>query len=88
MHTLLLIFIGFMVGVLNSIGIRWTIKKLVENKNSAIVVLSFFVRMTLICLIFYIFLDRNWKNAVFMLLGLTISKIIFILKERKKGAKK
>lgn len=88
MHVFFLILVGFVVGFLNAIGIRWTIKKLVETKNSAIVVLSFFLRMIAIFVIFYAFLDNSWKNAIYMLIGLTISKIIFILKERKKGIKK
>ena len=85
---ILLVLIGFIVGILNSLGIKWTIKKVVQYKNSTIIFLSFFIRMTLIFTVFYIFLDSNWRNAIFMLLGLTISKIIFILKERKNYIRK
>lgn len=88
MYTIFLIFIGFAIGFLNSLAIMWTAKQIVKNKNTFIVVPSLFFRLALICLMFYIFLDKNWKNALYMLIGLTISKISFIIFEKMRGTKK
>lgn len=88
MNIAVLIGIGILIGILNSLGLKWTIKKIVEYKNSGIAAFSFFIRMAIICILFYYFMNNSWKNAVFMLLGLTISKIFFIMLERKKSIKK
>ena len=88
MNIAILIFIGILIGTLNSLALKWTIKKIIEHKNTGIAVFSFFIRMSIICAVFYYFMNNNWKNAVFMLFGLTISKIFFIILERKKSIKK
>lgn len=88
MYTIFLITLGFIIGTLNSIAILWTAKQIVKHKNTFIVIPSLFFRLGLICLMFYIFLDNNWKNALYMLLGLTISKISFIIFEKMRGKQK
>ena len=77
-YNFVLILIGCILGCLNAVGIYLTIKLLLKYKNSSFVILSFSIRMIIISIIFYIFLDNNWKNALYMIIGLTISKIIFI----------
>lgn len=88
MNIVILVSIGILIEILNSLALKWTVKKIVEYKNAGIAVFSFFTRMAVICTLFYYFMDGSWKNAVFMLLGLTISKIFFIILEKKKGIKK
>lgn len=88
MNITILVFIGILIGILNSLALKWTIKKIVEYKNAGIAVFSFFIRITIICVLFYYFMKNNWKNAIFMLLGLTISKIFFIILEKKNSIKK
>lgn len=82
-----MILIGFIVGVLNSLAIMWTAKQIVKLKNTFLIVPSLFFRLMLIAIIFYCFLDNNWKNAAYMLIGLTISKVLFIIIEKKRVKK-
>lgn len=88
MNIIILVFLGALIGMFNSLAIKWTIKKVLKYKNPGIAVLSFFIRMVIICLLFYFFMNSNWKNAVFILFGLTISKIFFIILEKKNSVKK
>jgi hypothetical protein len=86
-----LILIGMLLGILNSIALNWTLKKFVRTKQISVIVISHVIRIFFITFIFYIFLDGNWKNPLFMLFGLTISKLFFIiltkLKINKNGNK-
>lgn len=80
---ILLFLVGILLGIFNSLAIKWTIEKFVKYKQTSLIVISLFFRMLIICSVFLIFMGGKWKNAVIMLLGLTISKIFFILRERK-----
>lgn len=75
MRIFFLVAIGFVVGILNLLTLKFTIKKMLEFRNHAVVIPSLLIRTVFVCSVFLLFLDRNWKNAIFMLLGLTVSKI-------------
>ncbi len=88
MNAYLLLLIGIFLGIFNSLALKLTINIYLNTKNTFIIFLSFFLRMFFVCIIFYIFLDKNWMNAVLMLIGLTISKLSFIIYNRMNGIKK
>ncbi len=88
MNVSLLVFIGIMLGIFNSIALKYTIKIFLNLKSLSIIFISFFIRIFIVCLVFYIFLNNSWKNAALMLLGLTISKIFFIIYEKAKKVEK
>ena len=88
MNGFLLIFIGMLLGFLNSIALQFTIKIFLKIKSIAVIIFSLFLRLFLVCIVFYVFLNKNWKNAVLMLLGLTISKVFFIIYNRLNSIKK
>ena len=83
-----LLLIGFTMGLFNFLGLKITLKKFVETKKISIIMLSFFTRITLICIVFYLFLNKSWTNAVFMIIGFIIAKYSIILFDKVKGAKK
>jgi CDP-diglyceride synthetase len=74
-----LIFVGILLEIVNSLMLKLTIKEFTKNKKTFLILISFFTRMLMIAIVFYIFLDKKWENAILMLLGLTISKIFFII---------
>lgn len=88
MNNIFLIFVGFIVGTLNSIALKWTIKKMLVKKNVSIAMSSLFIRLFIICFVFFIFLDKRWQNALYMLAGFTIAKIFFIILEKIRSIKK
>lgn len=87
-NFIFLLLIGFMMGIFNFVGLKITLKKFVETKKISIIMLSFFTRITLICIVFYLFLNKSWTNAVFMIIGFIIAKYSIILFDKVKGAKK
>ena len=88
MYSIFLIFIGLMIGILNSLALKWTIKKILEKKSVAVAISSLLIRLFIIATIVYIFLDKKWQNAIFMLIGFTIAKIFFIILTKFQGTKK
>ena len=88
MYSIFLIFIGLMIGVLNSLALKWTIKKILDKKSIAVAISSLLIRLFIIATIVYIFLDKKWQNAIFMLIGFTIAKIFFIILTKFQGTKK
>ena len=88
MHSIFLIFVGLVVGVLNSLALKWTVKKILEKKSVGIAISSLLVRLFVIATVVYIFLDKKWQNAVLMLIGFTIAKIFFIILTKFQGKKK
>ena len=88
MHDIFLIFIGLMIGILNSLALKWTIKKILDKKSVAVAISSLLIRLFIIATIVYIFLDKKWQNAIFMLIGFTIAKMSFIILEKFRSIKK
>ena len=88
MYSIFLIFIGLMIGILNSLALKWTIKKILDKKSIAVAISSLLIRLFIIATIVYIFLDKKWQNAIFMLIGFTIAKIFFIILTKFQGTKK
>ena len=88
MYSIFLIFIGLMIGILNSLALKWTIKKILEKKSVAVAISSLLIRLFVIATVVYIFLDKKWQNAIFMLIGFTIAKIFFIILTKFQGTKK
>lgn len=88
MYSIFLIFIGLMIGILNSLALKWTIKKILEKKSVAVAISSLLIRLFIIATIVYVFLDKKWQNAIFMLVGFTIAKIFFIILAKIQRTKK
>ena len=88
MYSIFLIFIGLMIGILNSLALKWTIKKILEKKSVAVAISSLLIRLFVIATVVYIFLDKKWQNAIFMLIGFTIAKIFFIILTKFQDKKK
>jgi len=80
-HGIVLIVVGIVVGIINSLLLECTIKKFTETKKSAVIFLSFLLRMIFICATFVLFINKNWKNAVCILAGLTIATACFIIRK-------
>jgi hypothetical protein len=74
-----LIIIGVILGFANSYLIERSIKTLIQKKKKHLFIFGFLFRITFICLVFYIFLDKNFLNAIYMILGFTIVKIGYIV---------
>ncbi|HSQ98228.1 MAG TPA: ATP synthase subunit I [Rickettsiales bacterium] len=81
-------FIGFITGVLNFFSLKWTINKMLQTKDISIVIKSFILRMTVVCAVFFIFLNKDWKNAVLMVIGFLSIKYLIILSDKIRGMKK
>ena len=88
MNFYILFFIGIFLGIFNSLAIKITIRFYLKTKKIQLIFFSFFLRMIVICAVFYIFLNQNWRNAVIMLIGLTISKIFYIIYNKLVSIKK
>ncbi|MDR2527217.1 MAG: ATP synthase subunit I [Rickettsiales bacterium] len=86
-NAYLLVLIGFIIGVINNFLIKKTIRKLLEYKKVFVVVLSFILRFLLIGIIFYIFLNNNYWNAILMVIGFTLANFLFIWIDAYKGRK-
>ena len=76
------------MGLFNFIGLKITLKKFIATKKISIIMLSFFARIITICIVFYLFLNRSWINAVSMMIGFIVAKYSIILFDKLKGAKK
>lgn len=87
-NFIFLLLIGFIMGLFNFLGLKITLKKFVETKKISIIMLSFFARIVIICIVFYLFLNKSWINAVYMVVGFIIAKYSIILFNKLKGAKK
>ena len=87
-NFIFLLLIGFIMGLFNFLGLKITLKKFVETKKISIIMLSFFARIITICIVFYLFLNRNWINAICMIIGFITAKYSIILFDKLKGAKK
>lgn len=87
-NFIFLLLIGFIMGLFNFLGLKITLKKFVETKKISIIMLSFFARIAIICIVFYLFLNKSWINAVYMVVGFIIAKYSIILFNKLKGAKK
>lgn len=87
-NFIFLLLIGFVMGLFNFIGLKITLKKFVATKKISIIMLSFFARIITICIVFYLFLNRSWINAVSMIIGFIVAKYSIILFDKLKGAKK
>lgn len=87
-NVIFLFFIGFITGVFNFFGLKWTINRAIKMKNITFVIKSLIFRMAVVCLVFYIFLNKNWKNAVIMVLGFISVKYLVILSDKVRIIKK
>ena len=87
-NFIFLFLIGFAMGIFNFLGLKITLKKFIETKKISIIMLSFFARIITICIVFYLFLNRNWINAVCMAVGFIVAKYSIILFDKLKGVKK
>lgn len=87
-NFIFLLLIGFVMGLFNFLGLKITLKKFVETKKISIIMLSFFARIIIICIVFYLFLNKSWINAVYMVVGFIMAKYSIILFDKLKGAKK
>lgn len=87
-NFIFLLLIGFVMGLFNFIGLKITLKKFIATKKISIVMLSFFARIITICIVFYLFLNKSWINAVCMVVGFIMAKYSIILFDKLKGAKK
>ncbi|MDR0423485.1 MAG: hypothetical protein LBH46_02735 [Rickettsiales bacterium] len=79
-----LLLVGLLLGIVNTLVLKLTIKKMTSMKKYYLFFVSFFCRMFFIGTVFYIFLDKSYLNAIFMLLGFSVAKFIFLLKEKTK----
>lgn len=77
-----LIIIGLMLGILNGFALKFTVNLILKYKSPAIAVLSLLIRMSILVAVLYCFLDAKWQNALYMLIGLTIAKMFFIIYEK------
>ena len=87
-NFIFLLLIGFVMGLFNFIGLKITLKKFIATKKISIIMVSFFARIITICIVFYLFLNRSWINAVSMIIGFIVAKYSIILFDKLKGAKK
>ncbi len=88
MYNIFLLLVGFILGFLNSVALKWTIKKMLSKKNPLISVGSLMLRLTIISIVFFIFLDGKWQNALYILLGFSSAKFIFVFIEKNRRIKK
>ena len=87
-NFIFLLLIGFVMGLFNFIGLKITLKKFIATKKISIIMVSFFARIIIICIVFYLFLNKNWINAVCMVAGFIIAKYSIILFDKLKGTEK
>ncbi|MDD2839531.1 MAG: ATP synthase subunit I [Rickettsiales bacterium] len=87
-NVIFLFFIGFLMGVFNFFGLKWTINRAIKMKNIALIIQSLIIRMAIVCIVFFIFLDKNWKNAAIMIIGFISVKYLVILSDKIKIRKK
>jgi hypothetical protein len=81
-NVIFLLFVGFMTGVFNFFGLKWTINRAIRMKNITFVIKSLIVRMAIVCIIFIIFLNKSWQNAALMLIGFISVKYLVILSDK------
>lgn len=72
------ILIGVFLGFLNIFGVKYTVAKMINSKNQFIPIVSFFTRMLIFVILFYMLMDGDWKKAVSMLIGITLTKIFIV----------
>lgn len=72
---------GVGLSILNSLGIRQTIKALLRNPERAkqILIVSFLSRGVLTAIIIVILMARSLRRALAIMLGFTIAKIIDVM---------
>lgn len=87
-NIILHIFVGFVAGLFNFFSLKWTINKAIQTKNISLIVKSFILRMIVVCAIFFVFLNKDWKNAVLMVIGFLSAKYLIILSDKIKDWKK
>lgn len=83
---ILYILIGIITDSLNNIGIKFTTSKFLKTKNQSIILLSLTLRLILFALVFYFTTKGSFKKAVLFVVGITISKILFIIKNGRRNA--
>lgn len=74
------IFIGVLMDYLNNLGIKFTTKKFLNNKNQLIIILSLFIRLFIFASVFYFVSRGNFKIAILFITGVVLSKCLFIIK--------
>lgn len=77
---ILYILIGFLMDYSNNLGIKFTTRKFLNNKNQAIIFLSLFIRLFIFAIVFYFLTRNNFKKAIFFIFGVILSKFLFIIK--------
>jgi F1F0 ATPase subunit 2 len=87
MKIFLYILLGFLIGILNYSLLIFTVKALRKSKKIYISLISYYLRILLLLFLFYIFVRKDIKNLLFILLGFFITKILFILLVRKQKIK-
>ncbi len=81
--NLFYIFIGFFIGFANDICLKWTIDIFSKKKALWIINLSFYLRMSVICLLFCLLMKMLPTGAIFLAIGLVIDRIFVKLKNRE-----
>lgn len=82
-ENLLYIFIGFFIGFVNDICLKWTINIFSRKKAIWIINLSFYFRILIIGLLFYLLIKRLPIGAIFLAIGLVADRIFMKLKNRE-----
>lgn len=86
-HKFLILFfvcIGILMDYLNNIGIKITTKKILNEKKQSIILFSFFIRLSIIMVLFYFITFGNFVKAISIVFGFTLSKVFFIIKNNVK----
>ena len=74
---IIIVIVGFVLGIIFFGGLWWTIKKGLESKNAATwFILSFFIRTSIVLVGFYFLLDGLWERLVAGLLGFLIARVL------------
>ena len=82
LENLIYIFIGFFIGFVNDICLRWTVNIFLRKKNLWIINLSFCLRILAICLVFYLLISKTPRSTIFLAIGLIIDRIFMKLKNK------
>lgn len=66
---------GIFVGLFYHIGLWWTVKALPSSQNPALLSIgSFYIRMGITLLVFYLVMNNSWKRLGVCLLGFLVVK--------------
>lgn len=72
-----LFFSGFLLGILNSFCLYFSVNKFIKSKNFRLyMILSSYIRIIVLMIAFYFLMNNNYINMIFVLLGFLISRVV------------